>query len=250
MLPPTSRFSSRVEDYLKYRPGYPPELIGALEQMVGFTSDWKVADIGSGTGKLSELFLDAGCEVTGVEPNLEMRLAAEKLLGNRSNFLSVDASAEDTTLSPKAYDLITAGQAFHWFDAEKSKAEFRRIISDRGWVALIWNDRRTTGTPFLNAYQSLLKSLPEYGTVGHKITGAMKLRGFFDQEPLFWSAPTSQEFDWEGLLGRALSSSYVPSPSHPEHFSFVERLRSVFDATEISGKVAFSYETQMFLGKL
>jgi SAM-dependent methyltransferase len=250
MLPPTARFSNRVADYIQFRPGYPKQLLPSLERLIGLTSDWRVADIGSGTGKLSELFLGYGCEVTGVEPNLEMREGGEKLLAAARHFTSVDGTAEHTGLRAGQFDLVVAGQAFHWFEAEEARLEFRRILSDRGWVALIWNDRQTTGTPFLNAYAELVRSLPEYLKVGHKITGAMKLQGFFESEPLVFSTPTRQEFGWKGLLGRALSSSYAPSQGQEGHDVFVDGLKAVFDQNQADGKIEFLYETQMFVGKM
>lgn len=249
MLPPTTRFSNRVSDYVRYRPGYPKQLLTALERMVGLTCDWRVADVGSGTGKLSELFLAYGCHVTGVEPNAEMRDAAEQLLGRNPDFRSVDGTAEATGLGEGLYDLVTAGQAFHWFEPEATRVEFRRILSERGWVALIWNDRRVGGTPFLDAYEALLKSTEEYAQVGHKGEGPKKIETFFQKEPLTFSIPTSQEFGWSGLLGRALSSSYVPVEGQPGHKAFVEKLREIFDATQTDGKVALLYDTQMFVGR-
>lgn len=247
MLPSTARFSNRVGDYVRYRPGYPKQLLTALERMVGLTCDWRVADIGSGTGKLSELFLAYGCHVTGVEPNAEMRVAAEQLLGRNPDFRSVDGTAEHTGLAAGRYDLIAAGQAFHWFDAEAARAEFRRLLSERGWVALIWNDRRVGGTPFLDAYDALLRSQEEYSKAGHK--GPKKIEGFFEKEPLTFTLLTTQEFGWAGLLGRSLSSSYVPLEGQPGHAEFVRSLRELYDSTQLDGKVAFLYDTQMFVGR-
>ena len=249
MLSPTARFSNRVSDYVKYRPGYPVGVLHALEEMAGLKPEWKVADIGSGTGKLAELFLRYGLEVTGVEPNREMREAAEILLSQEANFVSLEATAEQTGLPDNSFDLVTAGQAFHWFDAEKSKIEFRRILKPGGGVALIWNDRKTQGTPFLDGYEQLLRSLPEYVEVGHKTEGAMKLKGFFESESMQWATPNQQDFEWEGLLGRALSSSYVPAPGDAGHDAFKAQLHELYAKTEAGGKVSFLYETQVFVSR-
>ena len=116
MLDPTKRFSNRVENYLKYRPRYPAAIIPLLESECGLTPETLVADVGSGTGFLTELFLKHGNRVLGVEPNAEMRSAGERLLAKYPTFCSVNAMAEATTLADSSIDLIIAGQAFHWFD--------------------------------------------------------------------------------------------------------------------------------------
>src|SRR3712207_3362726 len=158
---PTRRFSNRVEDYIKYRPDYPRALVALLEDECGLTRESVVADVGSGTGILSELFLREGVRVYGVEPNREMREAGEELLAAYENFASVDGRAEATTLADDSVDFVTAGQAFHWFDTAAARREFRRILKDDGWAVLVWNDRRTEGTPLLAEYERLLL---EYGT--------------------------------------------------------------------------------------
>jgi SAM-dependent methyltransferase len=134
----------------------PPEVLPFLEGECGLTDRWVVADIGSGTGILSELFLGNGNRVFGVEPNAEMRRAAERLLGGDARFTSVAGSAEATTLAEGSVDLVAAGQAFHWFDPEAARAEFLRVLKPGGWVALAWNARRRSGTPFLEDYERLL----------------------------------------------------------------------------------------------
>src|SRR3954470_13160055 len=130
---PTRRFSNRVEDYIKYRPGYPRAVVGLLEDECGLTRESVVADVGSGTGILSELFLSAGVRVYGVEPNREMREAGERLLAAYESFVSVDGRAEETTLADASADFVTAGQAFHWFEPASARREFRRILRDGGW---------------------------------------------------------------------------------------------------------------------
>src|ERR1035441_10658815 len=136
---PTERFSSRVEDYTRYRPSYPAEAIAFLERQCGLTSQSRVADIGSGTGLLSELFLRFGCEVDGVEPNAEMRAAGERLLAAWPRFHSVNGRAEATTLPDRGARLVSAGQAFHWFSPYAARTEVLPVLKKIGWVALVWN---------------------------------------------------------------------------------------------------------------
>ena len=235
---------------MKYRPGYPAGLLEGLSTLTGFTSEWQVADIGSGTGKLTELFLLHGNSVVGVEPNLEMRQAGEEFLSRFPQFVSVDGTAEATDLEGGSFDLVIAGQAFHWFDVPLAKREFQRILKPGGWVALIWNDRRVSGSPFLDAYEQLLRTQPEYEMVGHKANNAMNLGEFFESDFQEWSASNWQDFYWDGLLGRAMSSSYVPPIGHPDNPAFVDALQQIYDKHSERGLVAFSYETKMFLGKL
>src|SRR5262245_64642768 len=154
----TQRFSSLVENYIKYRPGYPNEVIETLRSECGLTSGSIIADVGSGTGILTEMFLRIGNTVYGIEPNREMREAAERLLKDYPRFRSVASRAEETTLDDASVDFITAGQAFHWFDREKTREEFARILRPRGWVALIWNERVTTAERFFIAFAQMLKA--------------------------------------------------------------------------------------------
>jgi ubiquinone/menaquinone biosynthesis C-methylase UbiE len=168
-LDPTKRFSSRVDNYVRYRPGYPAEIVDLLRQDCGLKKNSMVADIGSGTGKLSELFLKAGCEVFGVEPNKEMREAGAQM--DFENFTSVDGTAEATNLPVQSMDFLTAGQAFHWFDHAKCRAEFLRILKRNGWLVIVWNDRRTGTTPFLEDYEKLMLEFgTDYKEVNHRRT--------------------------------------------------------------------------------
>ena len=153
MLDPTKRFSNRVENYLKYRPTYPPEIIPLLKSGCGLTSESIIVDLGSGTGLLTELFLKNGNRVFGVEPNPEMRAAGEKVLARYPKFASVDAVAEATTLHNHSVDFVVAGQAFHWFDRQKARPEFVRVLKPDGWVMLVWNGYRVKSSPLMAAYQ-------------------------------------------------------------------------------------------------
>jgi SAM-dependent methyltransferase len=251
VLDPTKRFSNRVENYVKYRPVYPADVIGLLEAECGLTPASVIADVGSGTGILSELFLKHGNRVFGVEPNREMRAAGDKLLAKYSKFSSLDATAEATTLVNASIDFITAGQAFHWFDRERSRAEFERILKPHGWVVLMWNGFRVESSPLNNAYQQLvLKYGTDYQEVRREII-AGDIESFY--------APGAcrcvrfefkQDFDFEGLKGRLLSSSYAPEPDHPNYQPMLCGLQEIFDANQKDGNVVFCYETELYYGQL
>jgi SAM-dependent methyltransferase len=248
---PTQRFSNRVENYVCYRPGYPNGMLELLSARCGLTRESTIADIGSGTGKLAELFLAIGQQVIGVEPNREMREAGERLLGYHSAFRSVAGSAEDTTMAAACVDLLVAGQAFHWFDRERCRAEFIRILKPGGWVALIWNDRRTDATPFLLAYEQLLREFAtDYEQVNHRNIDQRVLTEFFGAEPELQSFPYAQSLDFDGLKGRLLSSSYAPEAGQPRHDEMMAALRRIFEGHQRAGYVRFEYDTRVYLGRL
>lgn len=250
----TKRFSSRVENYVKYRPAYPLAVIETLEKECQLSTTSVVADIGSGTGILAGLFLEHGNPLFAVEPNREMREAAEATLSGYTNFHSIDGTAESTTLQNNSIDLITAGQAFHWFNPEPTRNEFERVLRPNGWVALIWNARLIRGTPFMQEYESLLHEYSsEYKEVGHQRAemDEVVINSFFGTQGCkVLSHPNSQHFDFDGLKGRLLSSSYSPEPNHPNHLPMMRALERLFAKHQEEDRVTFAYETKIYLGKL
>lgn len=247
-----NRFSSRVENYVKYRPHYPVELISFLKGKKILTSKSVIADIGSGTGISSELFLKNGNVVFGVEPNMEMRKAAEKSLAVFSNFKSVDGTAEETTLENQMVDIIVTGQAFHWFDLEKCKIEFKRILNPKGTVVLIWNDRRTQSTPFLIGYENLLQTFgTDYREVDHKNIDEKVFNNFFGEGNFkLKSFENFQHYDYNSLEGRLLSSSYVPSEGHHNYQPMINALKELFIHYQHDNTVTIEYDTIVYHGKL
>ncbi|MCS6844603.1 MAG: class I SAM-dependent methyltransferase [Caldilineales bacterium] len=248
MLDPTQRFSSRAQDYVRYRPGYPPALLDLLKEHCRLTPQTVVADVGSGTGLLTKLFLDYGCRVFAVEPNREMREAAEALVGGHPNFVSVAGRAEATGLPAASVDLVTAGQAFHWFEPEAAVAEFRRILAAPGGVALVWNERLVDATPFLAAYEALLQTYgTDYRAVDHRRVGRADLVRWFGAGPLHIALDNRQDLDLAAAQGRLLSSSYVPLAGQPGHEAMLAAFREIFAAHQVGGRVAFLYTTQVYL---
>lgn len=251
MLNPTLRFSNRVENYRKYRPGYPSEIIPLLQSECGLTSNRLIADLGSGTGLFSEIFLKNGNTVFGVEPNAEMREAGEQILAGYPNFKSVNGTAEATTLADHCLDFVVAGQAFHWFDRKKARPEFARILKSAGWVVLTWNGYRVESSQMMAAYQSLVaKYGTDYSEVQREVV-SVDVESFY-APGLCKRARFSfrQRFDYEGLEGRLLSSSYAPEPEHPRYDAMLRDLRAVFDANKENGQVNFDYETEVYYGRL
>lgn len=249
---PTSRFSSRVVDYVKYRPGYPGGVLRLLGEECGLTAASVVADVGSGTGILSELFLKNGNRVYGVEPNREMREAGERLLAAFPNFTSVEGRAEATTLADASADFVTAGQALHWFDLAAARGEFVRVLKPGGWTVVVWNERRTTGTPFLEAYERLLLTYgTDYREVAHKYAEDSLVRPFFGADEVRLKRFENQQtFDFDGLKGRLMSASYVPQPGHENYEPMLRELAALFGEHGRGGRVRVEYDTMVYYGRL
>ena len=179
----TSRFSDRVENYVLYRPGYPPEALQVLQTECGLRPTHVVADVASGTGIWSRMMLENGNSVFGVEPNAEMREAGERLLSGFPKFTSIAGTAEATTLPSQAVDFVTAAQAAHWFHREHARREFVRILEPGGWLVLLWNERLTDSTAFLRDYEQLLLTYgTDYQDIRHEKTTS-EVNQFFDPTP-------------------------------------------------------------------
>lgn len=252
-LSPTTRFTDRVDNYVRHRPGYPPRLISALAARAQLSSDSSiVADIGSGIGILTEPLLALAARVYAVEPNAAMRAAAERAFRANPRFVSVGATAEATTLPAQSIDLIAAGQAFHWFDHTAARHEFARILKPGGAVALVWNERQTAGSPFLEAYEAILRQLaPDYVHSRHTLVNESSIAAFFaPARHQVIEFPTAQSLDLGALIGRALSSSYAPNPGHPDHEAFVAALKNLFAQTAQDGRVEMRYLAKLHLGQL
>jgi SAM-dependent methyltransferase len=248
---PCERFSDRVDDYVRGRPGYPDELYGALVATTGLAPGARVADLGSGTGLSSEPLVERGFEVYAVEPNEPMRRAAENRLGARPGFHSVAGSAEATGLAPASIDLAVAFQAFHWFDVARTRAELERILVPGGSVALVWNARRAGGTPFLEAYEALLLTFgTDYREVGHRGLPRERLAALFGGVFEHHRFDNHQDLDLPGLTARLLSSSYVPAADHPDRPPMLAALERIFHAHAADGHVRIAYDVDLFVGTL
>ena len=251
MSNPTERFSNRVENYVKYRPEYPSVVLDLLVSECQLTPVSVIADIGSGTGLLAKLFLKYGNPVFGVEPNEKMRTAAEELLKEYPNFRSIAGTAETTSLPANCAHFITVGQAFHWFKSADAYAEFTRILKLDGWVVLIWNERQSDTTPFLKAYEQLLRRYAtEYKAVTHKQSTGDKVKALFGEGLQEKTFANSQIFDFEGLKGRLLSSSYAPLAGHPNYEAMLTELQAIFQAYQTDGTIEFKYTTRVYYCQL
>jgi ubiquinone/menaquinone biosynthesis C-methylase UbiE len=251
MTDSTRRFSDRVEAYQKYRPGYPSALVSTLLEKAGLDAGAVVADIGSGTGIFTRLLLDHGLRVSAVEPNTNMRLAAETALSDFQQFTSIDGSAEQTGFSGGSIDLVTAAQAFHWFNNAATKTELQRILKPDGKLALVWN-KRTVSEPFQQAYDAILREYaPEYDKVNHMNLDTDDIAVFFaagSMELLHFD--NSQSLDFSALIGRLQSSSYCPAEDSAQYIPLVTELLGLFDQFALNGRIDFAYDTQLYLGTI
>ncbi len=250
---PTQRFSDRVENYLKYRPGYPDAVYVYLQAEAGLQAGAVVADLGSGTGLLSQLFLTRGHRVFAVEPNAKMRAAAERLFARNENFVSLEGRAEAIPLAASSVDFVAAGQAFHWFEPQAAQREVRRVLRPGGQAALIWNTREVQGSQFQQAYEALLLRFgADFRHVDHaRNLSDEKIAEFFAPKAMKRTAfPNEQRFDFEGLRGRLLSSSYAPAPGEPNYEPMLAALKSLFTKFQERGFIRFIYQTTVYLGEL
>jgi SAM-dependent methyltransferase len=249
---PTKRFSDRVDNYIKYRPSYPAEVLDYLAEKCGLAVDAPIADVGSGTGIFSTLLLARGYKVYAVEPNASMQDAAVRQFGGNDNFIPIAGTAEATTLADGSVDLVVCAQAFHWFDAEKTRIEFKRILKERGQAALIWNNRDASTDEFAAAYENLLKQdSVDYNKVNHRNISDINFKAFF-KDGVYDAVkyPNVQVFDEEGLLGRAFSSSYVPPEDTEDGKKFKNMLKALFAKYNQDGAVRFYYQTEVYLGQV
>jgi SAM-dependent methyltransferase len=247
-----NRFSNRVADYLRYRPHYPQGVLDFLRSQCDLSTSHTIADIGSGTGFLSELFLKSGNQVFGVEPNQEMRQAGEEYLAGYPGFTSINGSAEATTLPDSCADFVTVGQAFHWFKPEPTYREFARILRPDGWIAIVWNDRTLSATGFAVSYEDLLVRFgTDYSRVRDSYPQPKDIHAFFGHENfLTHELPNFQQLDLNSLRGRLRSSSFVPSESEPNFTEMMAALDSLFAAHEQDGRVLMEFSTWVHAGQL
>jgi SAM-dependent methyltransferase len=247
----TQRFSTRAQNYVRYRPGYPPEVIDLLKGECGFTADSVVADVAFGTGIFTRLLLENGNRVIGVEPNSGMRSAGEEFLARYRKFTSVSGTAEATTLPTQSIDIVTVAQAAHWFDPQKAKDEFVRILKPGGWVVLIWNDRRTDSTDFHRHYERLVCT---YGTDYKEVRQrgmTLAIDAFFGNSSFRTREfDYQQTFDYSGLEGRLLSSSYAPQRGEENYEPMIAELRRMFEKYQVNDRVSFDYDTRVYYDQL
>ncbi len=243
------RFSSRVDDYRRYRPHYPVEILSAMKRR-GMNSESVVADIGSGTGLFTGLILPAVRRVYAIEPNDDMRKISEGDFSGMAQFTSVACGAENILLPDASVDFITSAQAFHWFDPVQSRKEFIRILRKGGYVFLIWN-RRQDDSGLMRAYEKLLKDelKARYTSVHHARVTRETLHGFFRGSFETEEFENHQNLLQEEFLGRVFSSSYTPEPEESSYQPFRQKLIDLFEEYQEENRVRLIYRTVVYTGR-
>lgn len=267
-MQPTMRFDGRAKQYSKFRPSYPAPLLDYLRETVGWDANYKIADIGAGTGIFTSLLLEQGYEVVAVEPNNDMRNELQQQLQPYSTTvhddkvsdeqepgqrLSVSAgSAEATGLANASVQGIVCAQSFHWFDAELARAEFKRVLVSQGKVVLLWNQRDIEASPFMEAYEALfMKYGEQYSKVKHKQISVENLTPFYGgKNPALASFRYEQSFDKDGLIGRIASSSFSLTEQDARYEAFISDVDELFAKHEQHGEVTMKYRTDVYWGQL
>ena len=247
----TQRFTGRAQDYDRYRMRYPTDAVLAyLRNTCGLSSQHFIADVGAGTGMLSEIFLANGNAVVAIEPNAEMRAVCMKLQEHWPDLTVTDAIAEATTLADHSVDIVAAGRAFHWFNLDLAIPEFRRILKPDGWVALLSAGRSHDANDQARAFEQLLQ---DYGTDYTYIRSGYRvherLEEIFSELHQVTFAGT-QQLDWSSYLGQALSLSITPRPLDPSYPAFEEALRNQFNRYAIEEQITVPTNCWVAAGRL
>lgn len=250
---PHERYLGKAEQYSRFRPSYPVEVLRTLRAELG-TERSEVADVGSGTGIFSRLLLDAGFDVSAVEPNADMRRVAEAQLGDREGFISVDGAAEATTLAEASMDAVACAQAFHWFVAERVVPEFLRILRPGGIVCLIWNNQCFGMDEFHRDYEGILRAgCPDYtdfDLMSISYTADKLQEQFAARRVTQYQFDNRQELTLDGLQGRITSVSYCPHQNSPEYAALMREVEALFTRHQHSGRVQIRYDVVMYCIRL
>lgn len=245
------RFTGRVADYERYRTRYPAQVIDILSERCGLTREAQVADIGAGTGMLSELFLEYGNSVVAIEPNDEMRAGSERLAQAWPGLLVKRGTAEATGLEDASVDYVVAGRAFHWFDPEPAKLEFKRILRPGGWVVLVTNSRVRDDSPQSLDYETLLREHGiDYKENRERYEIAPKINTFFAGGEMFRKEISGeQRLTLEDLIGLTQSLSVSPLPGDPRYPGMQKALDEFFSKWEREGTVVITTLCRMACGR-
>lgn len=246
----TTQFNSKAEDYALSRPGYPPTLYNALWTITGVDAGDQIIDVGAGTGLFTQGLLGAGRLVLAVEPADEMRSKADALFGNTPGYASASGTAESLPVENQVAKLITAAQAYHWFNVPLARAEFMRVLKPGGWVALVWNDRQRGqnandvldgfGKKYGGQQLSALAAHENAHTFGEFFGNESYQEHFFKHD---------QQVDMVKWLALLFSRSYMPARESSAGHNLTEEASKAFQELQQDGQVTVPYTTRLVLGQ-
>lgn len=245
------KFDQKGGIYSKARPSYPDKLFSYLTGNGYVGKATVIADIGSGTGKFTQQIGRYSEKVFAVEPNDDMRLIAEKNFSDCRNIISVNGSAENTTLSDSSVDFITVAQAFHWFDRKAFKAECRRILRKNGKVLLVWNDRDTDSELIRENYDINRRFCPNFKGSSNGIDFSKEaFDDFFEGDFIVVEFGNDLIYDENTFVSRCLSSSYAPNQDDENYNPYVNELRELFEKYSKNSVIPYPYITRCYIGNV
>ncbi len=250
-MPNWERFYKKSTDYELYRPRYPAELLDLLGREAGLSSFTSVADVGSGTGLLSELLLRSKCNLYCVEPNEEMRRVSVGKFAHEEKCKIIEGTAENTSLLDDSMDIVTVGQAFHWFDPIRARIEFGRILKRGGKVVLIWNTITESKEGMNFEYEKLVRQYSrDFHGSGVNSTSLTALTDFYGGNFCRFKIKNYQRLSLEGMLGRYLSASYSITEDDPRFEDMRRDFEKTFRKYQSNGEIVIEYETDVFIGTI
>lgn len=248
----TTKFSDKVEVYRQYRPSYPDAFVHYLFDEVGISQDACVADIGAGTGILTEILSEHVKTVYAIEPDRNMRIACMDTCGRSCAFVALEGRAESTGLPDQCLDFITVAQAFHWFEPHRTQLEFSRVLKPDGMVILVWNSR-VPDAPLTIAWDAVCrKHCPNFtGFSNDSVMSESQVHDFFrDGICETRQYPNNRLLDLASFLGTALSASYAPVFGQPAYDSFVTALTQLFWEHATGEKILVPMYTHSYVGRI
>ena len=242
---PAELFTGKAEDYARFRPSYPDQVLQFLKSRI---PEGNILDVGAGTGIFTGLLSRGYKNVTALEPNKNMR---EKFMQNFPGIPCLEAAGESTPLPENSVDLITIAQAFHWLDEEKFKKEAGRILKNNGKAAVIWNN--SIKDEFSAARDAISrKYCPSFrkGHAGKRTPeeGDDFLRHTYFRQVEVVSFANPFTMDLAAFQGNIRSRSYALTPDNREYPAYMKELETLFHKFACDGKVTEQLETQIFLG--
>jgi ubiquinone/menaquinone biosynthesis C-methylase UbiE len=252
MIEYSERFTGKAAEYAQYRERYDAEVVlPLLREWCGLMPEWRVADVGAGTGMAGDLFRANGNPVIAIEPNAEMRAACASLHEEEELFTVVDGSAEKTGLQDASMEMIAVGRALHWFNVDAALREFRRILKPKGWVAILACGRAEDGREENLEFKKLMQTHTNRDLYLDSLLAVYRqLETLFTGGPFFHAEPAGEmHFDWEQLRGMTLSLSHAPMPGSAAFPAFEAELRGYFDRYEQNGRITMTTRTWVSAGQ-